>query len=1159
MIIGRSSFISAVFLTWILFAAPARLVGAEAVAQGELLSKEGSVEFSAARKTNWTGAIVGTKLVVQDRLRTLALSRAMMQLAELGRVRVNELTTLEVLPPQKGAGKATLDLRAGALYFFTRDKPREFQIQTPHALAASRGTEFLVTIEPAGRVVFTVFDGEVELSNPQGTLVLGNGQQGAALPGQAPFPLPAIQAVNIVQWWLYYPGVLDVDEVPLTAAEQAALAVSLNNYRQGDLLAALNSYPPGRLPQSDPEKVLYAGLLLAVGQVDKAEAQLVTVATQPALVNALREAIASVTLTNFTGTSQPKLASEWLARSYAQQAHFDLRGALESARAASRQSTNFGFAWERVAELEFSFGRTDAALEALEHALQLSPRNAQAWALKGFLEAARNRLNEATNHFQTAIAIDPALGNGWLGRGLVRIREGDAQNGRTDLQTAAAMEPNRSLLRSYLGKAFDNVGQITNAQKELRRGRELDNADPTPWLYSALLLRQQLRFNEAVDDLEKSVELNDNRRVYRSRLLLDQDRAVRNANLAALYENAGMEQVAVREAARGVASDYGNYSAHLFLADSFNALRDPTRFNKRYETAFANELFLANLLAPVGAGTLSQSISQQEYSRLFDTKQFGFFSETTYRSDGQFRQLASQFGTVGHTSYSLDAEYQHNEGVRPNNELTSAVGQLSLSHQLTPKDSVVGLATFQDYHSGDNFQYYNPRTDARKDYNLDEQETPNLVAGFHHEWEPGVHTLLLATRVKAKQQFSDKDASLLLLLPDRIPPNTDVLGTFPFNVEYHNRAEIYGAELNQIIQRERHTLVFGARYQNGDIEARDRLLATDPPSRPRFSPPHHALDEGFERFVGYAYYTLEVRTNLFLTGGLAYDAITFPRNYFYAPISEGHETRSDLGPKAALVWSPAPEVTVRGAYATSLGGVASDQSYRLEPVQLAGFDQSFRNIIPGSEAAAASTFDIYGAALDLKFKTRTYVGIQGALLQSRADYPVGAFVSPVNSTVSPAITTHQRSDYLEQSLTATINQLAGDEWSFGVAYQFTRADLENRFPGISPSLILLRNLEVRADLHQVAPYLLFNHASGFFARAESRWYSQENFRYSPALRGDDFWQHNIFVGYRLRRQRGEISFAVLNLGDTDYRLNPLTPYAELPRERTYAVRFRINL
>ncbi|MFO1513772.1 MAG: hypothetical protein U1F83_12790 [Verrucomicrobiota bacterium] len=48
------------------------------------------------------------------------------------------------------------------------------------------------------------------------------------------------------------------------------------------------------------------------------------------------------------------------------------------------------------------------------------------------------------------------------------------------------------------------------------------------------------------------------------------------------------------------------------------------------------------------------------------------------------------------------------------------------------------------------------------------------------------------------------------------------------------------------------------------------------------------------------------------------------------------------------------------------------------------------------------------------------------------------------------------------------------------------------------------------------------------------------------------------VGYRLRRQYGEISLGVLNLTDTDYHLNPLNAYTELPRERVFFARLKIN-
>src|SRR5204863_6658165 len=140
----------------------------------------------------------------------------------------------------------------------------------------------------------------------------------------------------------------------------------------------------------------------------------------------------------------------------------------------------------------------------------------------------------------------------------------------------------------------------------------------TAWLYSALLNQQASRMNEAVGDLEKSKELNDNRSVFRSRLLLDQDRAVRGANLAGVYRDAGLLEVGARESSAAVANDYANHSAHLYLANSFNALRDPKLVNLRYETPTFSEYLVANLLAPVGESYLSPPLSQQEYSRFFD-------------------------------------------------------------------------------------------------------------------------------------------------------------------------------------------------------------------------------------------------------------------------------------------------------------------------------------------------------------------------------------------------------------------------------------------------------------------------------------------------------------------------------------------------------------
>jgi Flp pilus assembly protein TadD len=1159
--------------------------GADAAEQGRVLSTEGKVEF-ARQKAAWSAATVNQSLEPQDRLRTLAVSRAMVQLVELGRVRLDELTTLEILPPRNTKSKGTLDLKAGAMYFFTRDRPREFEIQTPQALAASRGTEFLVALEPDGRELFVVYDGEVELTNTLGSVVVKPGEQGIVEPGQPPRKTAVIQSRRIVQWWLYYPAVLDPTELALTAAQKEVLAKSLDAYRQGDLLQAVQDFPEGRTPENDDERVFHAALLLSVGQVEQAGSLLATTNSSSSAAHALRLMMDTIQMRDVQPLPDPQTATEWLANSYVLQSRFDLAAALAAARKATGVTPQFGFAFARVAELEFSFGHTAEASDALVWALSLSPHNAQAWALKGFLLSAQSHWHPAEAAFAKAIALDPALGNGWLGRGLVRIRLGDKAEGRRDLQTAAAMEPNRSGLRSYLGKGFDYTHDEANAARELNLAKELDSRDPTPWLYSALILRQNLRYNEAVTDLEKSVALNDDRRVYRSRLLLDQDQAVRSASLATIYRGAGMDDVSVREAARAVANDYANYSAHQFLAESFDALRDPTRFNLRTETAWFNELLLANMLSPVGGGSLSQNISQQEYSRLFEADRLGFSSATEYRSDGQVRELASQFGTVGNFSYALDLDYQHNDGVRPNNELDRLEWYTTAKYQLTAQDSLFLLTKYQNYKSGDNFQYYDP-TAVRSNYEIygvtnmpvvrtnfsfEEYQKPIALLGYHREWSPGVHTLLLGGRLENDQRFSNT-ASEQLILTRSSNSSPSAVSSQIFDVNYRSVFEIYTCELNQIFQTDRQLFVLGGRYQTGTFETQDQITFVNPSQFPFVNtnlgpyfnnpPAQNDVTADFERISGYGYYTWEIIRNLHLTGGLAYDRITAPANYRYPPVSAGSTAQDQLSPKAALVWSPRPEVTVRGVYTRSLGGVSLDESYRLEPAQLAGFSQTFRTVIPESVVGSVSapSYETAGVALDLKFKTRTYFGVQAEFLKSEVTRQIGVFdyngSFPPPPPITPSATT-QELDYKEPAVSVTLNQLLSDYWSVGAQYRFTHSSLHAELPEIPTSIYPSADQTQQADLQQARLFLLMNHPSGFFGRFEALWFHQQNSGYTPALPGDDFVQLNLMVGYRLRRQHGEISLGVLNLTDTDYHLNPLNAYTELPRERVFVARLKIN-
>ncbi|MCI0534247.1 MAG: FecR domain-containing protein, partial [Verrucomicrobiales bacterium] len=460
-----------------------------------LLAVEGTVEVLLPGTAAWKSAGPNQVLHQGERLRTGRNSRATLHLSDSSVLRVGELTTVVIEKPGTQNAKSLLDIKSGSVYFFSREKPEDIQFRTPVVAGAIRGTEFTVDADETGKTEIALLDGEIEVKNEFGQLTLRSGEQANAESGKAPAKTALISAANAIQWTLYYPAVLHLDELDLPASEQGLLAASLDAYRNGDLLQALKSVPenPGRLSDlSESANLFLAELHLSVGRVEEAEALLATLPLSP-LGRALREMIAAVKFEKRDGPQAVSLASQMLARSYYEQSRSRLREALAAAASATRKAPAFGLAWVRMAELEFSFGRTAAALAALDRAQQLSPRNPQAFALRGFILLAENKHAEARSLFDQAISIDGALGNAWLGRGISRMRLGQRAEGRRDLQVASTLESQRSLFRSYLAKAWIEEANDELAVKELRLAKKLDPNDPTPWLYSALFNQQRNR------------------------------------------------------------------------------------------------------------------------------------------------------------------------------------------------------------------------------------------------------------------------------------------------------------------------------------------------------------------------------------------------------------------------------------------------------------------------------------------------------------------------------------------------------------------------------------------------------------------------------------------------------------------------------------------
>lgn len=1155
------------------FAAAARGQDQQAADEVKVVEAVKTVEVSPVGASSWVLTTTNQILHPGDRLRTGPDSRAALRWSDQSVMSLGPLTELEILP-HSAEEEPGLHLLEGILSFFHRDKPGRIRIITRGVTAGIDGTEFVLQESGQGegeQTVLSLIDGKVSLTNALGKVVLTNGEQAISVPGRAPEVRRGFIANNLLQWCFYYPAVLDLNDLPVSARENDALADSFAAYRAGDIVAALERFPIKAMADSDNAQAYRAAVLLGVGNAAEAEKIMDRLEAREEssrarqLGNALRLLIAAVKRQTISNPPKPELPSEYLAFSYYAQSQSkgdeSLIEALRLAKTAAERSPRFSFAWERVAELQFGFGKIDPARAALEKSLKLAPRNAQAVSLEGFLLSAQNKISAAEAQFARAISLDQALGNAWLGRGLCRIKLNRPRAGLEDLLVAAALEPQRALLRSYLGKAYANIYDDAHATKEFKLARALDPNDPTAWLYLALLKQQENQINSAISDLDNAQAENDNKSVFRSRLLLDQDRAVASANLASIYRDAGMTDVAVWEAAKAVTEDYANPSAHLFLSDSYFLLIDPTQFNLRYDTAWNNELLLANVLAPVGAGRLARAVTQQDYSKLFEADGFGFANSAGMRTDGMISESASQYGTFGNTAYSIDLADNHNNGFRVNNDLDDLGVDATIKQQLTPHDTAMFIIQEENYHSGDNFQYYY-QTNARPNYDFNEDQTPILLGTWHHEWAPGIDTLLLLDRLVDHQNFADKAAPQLFLTENRTGFNA--IEGVPFDVAYGDSFEIYGAELEQLCQWDRFTLLAGGRFQSGEFRTQDDY--TNPGAFAQFFTPFGAFGPApygsnttslFQRATAYSYLTVRPANNLALTGGVAADSETYPYYYRNPPVISGEDNRSQVGPKAALVWTPTPEVTLRGIYTRSLGGVSIDESYRLEPTELAGFPQAFRSLISesivGSQSAPA--IETLGGAIDLKLGSRTFLEFQLERLDSEINTGVGVFEVPFNSPQAVTAALPEQFHYVERTGGVTLNQLLGEGFVFGADYKYTQSDLRQTLTTLPLSVYSGANQNLAATLQNINTYLLFNHPSGFYTKFEVHWYGQNNSGWVPVEPSVSFAQENIYAGYRFAHRRAELEAGILNLSGGGYNLNPLTVYQELPMKRVFELSF----
>ena len=1063
-----------------------------------LTSTEGLVEVRTSPNNNWHTAQTGDVFCPGHTLRTGNNSRAALELSNHTQVRMSAHTTLTVTGPREEQG-FWAELINGVSHFISR-VPRTLKVKTPYVNAGVEGTEFLVKADNNESTII-VYEGTVSARNNAGTVMLNSGMAATAKSGQAPVITSLAQPRDAVQWALYYPPVIQFNQNDFADvaenAWQSHVAKSIDAYQQGRLADAIKALEQITQDVQDPRFYNYrASLHLATGQAERAQADLQqALTTQPNNSDALalQSIIAVVqndkeralTLANKAVGATPDNASAQLARSYALQAHFELEQVRTTLEQTVANAPNNALVWSRLAELHLMFRELDLALAAAQKAVELNPNIARTQTVLGYAELIRTDTDAAQQSFAKAIVLDQGAPLPRLGLGLARIREGDLEPGRREIEIATVLDPSNALIRSYLGKAYYEERRSEDASEQFVMAKELDPNDPTPFLYDAILKQSMNRPIEALQDIQRSIELNDNRAVYRSRFLLDSDDAARSTSLGRIYQDLGFEKRALLEAWKSVSIDPANHSAHRLLADTYASL-------PRHEIARVSELLQAQLMQPINntpiqpqlaeselgilSGAGPSELSYSEFNPLFSQDKLSAQLNAVFGGDNTRGNDLVLTGMRKNMLFSLGQFYYESDGFTQNNDqkrnIYNAFFQIALNH----KTSLQWEYRYHDSDLGDLKLHFNP--DDFSDLLRINEEKRTRRLGFHHRATSKSRILGSYIQQDLHQTQYDSDANAV------------------------RRDDGWIAELQYQHRVPRLSTISGIGHFDGNAD-RDISLNIDPFSC-MFLTCEFSESKPVKHSNAYLYLNGSGTNDINWTLGLSANRI---ENIFL--------DEKQFNPKLGLIWTPQPRTTLRLAAFRVMGrDTVGDQT--LEPTQVAGFNQFF-------DDQNSTDSKRYGIGIDQQLTPNFQAGLE--LSGRDLDIPIAA---------SNAINSVEREEVLGR---AYIYWLPHDKLALTIEYQYEQTETAEELV-FSDDILNIKTHRLPLTLN------IFND-NGFSFSSTASFISQEIAFFdagtgfippvnSKTFGDDQFWVVDAEFSYKLPSRLGGISVRVKNLFDENF-------------------------
>ena len=1056
---------------------------------GRIASLEGRVQIRSVDQNAWHPARLADHLCKGDTIRVGELGRAAVVMVNEAVMRLDQNTTMRLVDVSaKKEQRSWVDLLKGTIQAFIRH-PRLLSVNTPYLNGSIEGTEFQVVVRDDSSSIL-VEEGRILASNDHGKVAVTPGEAADAKAGAAPTTRIVVKPRDAVQWTLYYP--------PIMAAPAG----------QGDAAASIETLD--KTPESSRDANFYlqrAALLLNVGRQDEAQADIdAALKRDPnaGLAHALRAIIDVVRNERKQALAEADkavalsdTAATRIALSYAQQADFRIEAARDTLLVAVRNHPDDALAWARLSELWLTLGNHREATAAAQKAVSLQPGLGRTQSVLGFAALAEIKTAQAQAAFKQAIALDSADPLPHLGLGLAQIRQGDLQEGRGELETAVALDSNNALLRAYLGKAYFEEKRGPLDAQQFGIAKALDPLDPTAYFYNAIRLQTENRPVEALHEVDASIERNDNRAVYRSRLLLDSDEAARGTGLARIYNDLGFQDLALVEGWKSVNTDPSDYSAHRLLADTYSAL-------PRHEIARVSELLQSQLLQPLNTMPIQPMAAEgslylisasgpaipsaNEFTSLFNRNQTnGFLSGTLGTLDTTSGE-AIVSGIHNNLSFSLGTSTFKTDGFRVNSDQKDTVADAFVQAEVSPDTSVQFEYRRRDLTNGDLQLYMLDNQFSPTVRNTAQTDTYRI--GLRHRFSPG--SILLGSVIR---QFDDR------LTHD---------GNSSYSVDISEPGtRSTGAELQHLYRSARVSVTTGAGYldlNQTQVQSFALLQPFCPFPGLCFPPPPpfiQSADLSAKHKNAYVYSNIGAAPGVKLTVGASYDS-------YDTQDTSSSESRNQFNPKLGITWDVRPGTTLRAAaFRVFKRSLISQQT--LEPTQVAGFNQFYDDIVSTDSRN-------YGIGLDQKFSRRTFGGAELSRRELTVPIP---YTDPYTSRL-------EHKDWKEGFARAYLFMTPSDRVALSMEYQFERIQRPDSY-----------GYSMDARTHKVPLGIRFFDPSGWSVDVKQNYVHQDG-KFVDSVTGccesktSSFWLTDAAVSYRLPKRQGFLVFGATNLFDKQF-------------------------